>query len=113
MVHYSMPGVDASVQGTFDLLTKALNLNGLLTTTGQVREAESRWKSLLLLVGRPFLAIRRNRRTTYLAFHIKGTSRKPAFSVLHSYRQVAQDFGLCEVKQSCAKRIHAALTSAR
>ena len=80
-VHYSAPGVNASLEGKFNVIDKAIDFRGLLATEGKLGDSTTGFKSALLKVGRPFLAIRRHGKMTTAAFTIRGSSKHPVLSL--------------------------------
>ncbi len=83
-VRYSMPGVNASLDGTFNLISKAIRFNGVLTTTGELPDATSPFKAVILSVARPFFGIHKKNKTTIAGFTITGTTGKPSLSLADS-----------------------------
>jgi hypothetical protein len=80
-VRYSVPGVNASLDGKFNLIDKALDFRGLLATQGKLADGAPGFKSVLLTIARPFLGIRHHGKTTTLLFGIRGTSNHPVLSL--------------------------------
>jgi hypothetical protein len=80
-VRYSVPGVNASLDGKFNLITKAIDFRGLLTTQGKLTDGAPGFKSVLLAIARPFLGIRHQGKTTTLLFAIRGSSNRPVLSL--------------------------------
>jgi hypothetical protein len=76
-----VPGATALGGGTYNLITKAIDLKGTLAMESTVSEASSGFKSFLL---KPFDGIFRNRRRqagAELPIHISGSYPKPKFQV--------------------------------
>jgi hypothetical protein len=80
-VHYSAPGVNASLHGEFNLVDKGVNLKGVLATEGKLGDSATGLKSLLLKIARPFLAIHRQGKITTVLFTIRGSSQHPVLAV--------------------------------
>lgn len=83
-VRYSMPGIDATLGGTFNLVSKAVRLNGVLTTTGELPDATSAFKAVILTVARPLFGIHKKGKDTIVGFTIGGTSTHPVLSLSSS-----------------------------
>jgi hypothetical protein len=78
---FSVPGATALGGGTYNLITRAIDLKGTLAMESTVSEASSGFKSFLL---KPFDGIFRNRRRqagAELPIHISGSYPKPKFQV--------------------------------
>jgi len=80
-VHYSAPGVNASLDGEFNLIHKGINFKGVLATEGKLGDGAIGLKSVLLKIARPFLAIHRKGKITTMAFTIRGSSGHPVLTV--------------------------------
>ena len=80
-VHYSAPGVNASLDGEFNLVDKGINFKGVLATEGKLGDGTTGLKSLLLKIARPFLAIHRQGKITTVLFTIRGSSQHPVLAV--------------------------------
>jgi len=52
---FSIPGASAQFHGTYELITKKVDLHGTLTTTGRLSDTTSGFKALLVKVITPFL----------------------------------------------------------
>ena len=77
-VTFSVPGGVAQMRGTYNLVNTAVDIQGVLRTTGQLSDATSGFKSLFLKVVTPFV---KKNKTTIVPFTIKGTSSSPAFAL--------------------------------
>jgi hypothetical protein len=80
-VQYSSPGVNANLGGAFNIINKALELQGMLATRGKLSDGTNGFKSLALHVARPFLPIHHDGKITTIPFTIRGTSSHPVLSV--------------------------------
>jgi hypothetical protein len=80
-VHYSAPGVNASLDGEFNLIHKGINFKGVLATEGKLGDSATGLKSVLLKIARPFLAIHRQGKITTVLFTIRGSSKHPVLAV--------------------------------
>jgi len=80
-VHYSAPGVNASLAGEFNLIDKGINFKGVLATEGKLGDGATGLKSVLLKIARPFLAIHRHGKITTMLFTIRGSSKHPVLAV--------------------------------
>lgn len=67
---FSAPGVSARLHGTFGLISKKVDLHGVLETTGSIAGAASGLKSFLLKLITPFL--KKQRSAKLLPFKITG-----------------------------------------
>jgi hypothetical protein len=77
-VSFAIPGGSARLRGTFNLLNRALDFQGVLETDGKLADATSGFKALVVKAITPFL--KKNRVTT-VPFTIKGTSSHPQFGL--------------------------------
>ena len=77
-IHCNMPGAFAEMRGTFNLLNKAVDIKGVLHTTGKLSDTTSGFKAIVLKVAGPFL---KRKSVTVVPFTIKGTSAQPAFAL--------------------------------
>jgi hypothetical protein len=80
-VQYSSPGVNANLGGVFNIINKALRLQGMLATRGKLSDGTNAFKSFVLQVARPFLPIHHEGKITTIPFTIRGSSSHPVFSV--------------------------------
>lgn len=78
-ISFSMPGAEAQIHGTFNLLTEEVNLHGVLVTDGKVWEATHGIKSLLMHALTPFLKHRSH--TTSVPFKITGKYPNPSIGL--------------------------------
>ncbi|MGI8990920.1 MAG: AsmA-like C-terminal region-containing protein [Bryobacteraceae bacterium] len=77
-VSCNIPGAFAEMRGTYNLLSKNVDLQGVLHTTGKLSDTTSGLKALVLKVASPFL---KKNSVTVVPFTIKGTAKQPAFSL--------------------------------
>ncbi len=77
-VSCNIPGSFAEMQGTYNLLSKNVDLRGVLHTTGKLSDTTSGFKALVLKVASPFL---KKNSVIVVPFTIKGTAAQPAFSL--------------------------------
>jgi hypothetical protein len=77
-VSFAVPGGEAQMRGTFNLLNKGLDVRGVLETDGKLADATSGFKALVLKVVTPFM---RKNRVTVVPFTIKGTASQPLFGL--------------------------------
>lgn len=80
-VRYSVPGVNASLDGKFNIIDKAINFRGVLATQGKLGDGATGLKSVFLTIARPFLGIHHQGKTTTLLFAIRGSSSHPVLSL--------------------------------
>ena len=76
-VSFRFEGSDATASGTYNLLDKSVNLDGILKTKGKIADTTTGWKAGLLTVISPLM---RKNKTTTVQFSITGTSAQPKFS---------------------------------
>src|SRR5258708_30284605 len=69
------PPTLAQVRGTYKLLDKTLNLQGVLHTNGKLSDTTSGFKAIVLNAIGPFL---KKKSVTIVPFRITGTSTQPA-----------------------------------
>ncbi|MDQ6665172.1 MAG: AsmA-like C-terminal region-containing protein, partial [Acidobacteriota bacterium] len=74
----NIPGSFAEMRGTYNLLSKNVDLQGVLHTTGKLSDTTSGLKALVMKVASPFL---KKDSVTVVPFTIKGTAAQPAFSL--------------------------------
>jgi len=89
---FRIPGGLAQVYGTFGLISKKVDLHGVLRTTGAPADATTGFKSLLLKVITPFL--KKKRSLTVVPFKITGT---------YDHVSVGLDFGAKDSATSAAR----------
>ena len=77
-VSFGMPGGFAQMHGTFNLLNKSVDIQGVLQTDGKLSDATSGFKALVLKVLTPLM---KKNRVTIVPFTIKGTSSHPEFGL--------------------------------
>jgi hypothetical protein len=77
-VLFAIPGGTARMRGTFNLLNRALDFQGVLETDGKLADATSGFKALVVKAITPLM--KKNRITT-VPFTIKGTSSHPEFGL--------------------------------
>jgi hypothetical protein len=77
-VSFSAPGTLAQIRGTYNLLDKTMNLQGLLHTNGKLSDTTSGFKALVLKAVGPFL---KKRAVTVVPFTLTGTSTQPIFTL--------------------------------
>jgi len=63
------------MDGTFNLLSKVVDLRGTLRTEGKLPDATSGFKSVLLKIATPFL---RSHKLTTVPFKIEGNASNPS-----------------------------------
>jgi hypothetical protein len=80
-IRYSAPGIDATLGGAFNIVNKNVELRGLLATTGKLSDGTTAFKSVLLHVASPFLAIHRKGKITTVPFTIQGAASHPVLSL--------------------------------
>src|SRR6266849_4667085 len=77
-VSFTAPGTLAQIRGTYNLLDKTVNLQGILHTNGKLADTTSGFKALVLKAVSPFL---KKKSVTIVPFTITGTSSKPALAL--------------------------------
>jgi AsmA-like C-terminal region len=77
-VSFSAPGTLAEIRGTYNLLDKSVNLQGVLHTNGKLSDTTSGFKALVLKAVGPFL---KKKTITVVPFTVTGTSTKPSFAL--------------------------------
>ena len=77
-VSFSAPGTLAEIRGTYNLLDKSVNLQGVLHTNGKLSDTTSGFKALVLKAVGPFL---KKKTVTVVPFTVTGTSTKPSFAL--------------------------------
>jgi AsmA-like C-terminal region len=78
-VSFSIPGADAQIHGTFNLLTDQVDLHGVLRTDGKVWAVTHGFKSLMMHAIAPFLKHKSG--TTSVPFKITGKYPDPSISL--------------------------------
>jgi hypothetical protein len=78
-VSFSMPGAEAQIHGTYNLLTDEVDLHGVLVTDGKVWVTTNGFKSLLFHALTPFL--KHQSHTTSVPFKIEGKYPNPTVSL--------------------------------
>src|SRR5262249_12116251 len=76
---FTVPGATAEVQGTYDLISKRINLRGTLYMTAKLSQATTGVKSFLLKVINPFT--KKDKPNEPVWFRLTGTYEKPIHSV--------------------------------
>jgi len=77
-VSFAAPGTLAEIKGTYNLLDKTVNLQGVLHTNGKLSDTTSGFKALVLKAVAPFL---KKKTVTIVPFTVTGTSTKPSFAL--------------------------------
>jgi AsmA-like protein len=77
-VSFSAPGTLAQIRGTYNLLDKTVNLQGVLHTNGKLSDTTSGFKALVLKAVAPFL---KKKTVTIVPFTVTGTSMQPSFAL--------------------------------
>lgn len=72
---FDFPGSTAEMNGTFNLLSKWVDIRGTLRTEGKLPDATSGFKSVLLKIATPFL---KKQKLTVVPFRIKGDASNPS-----------------------------------
>jgi hypothetical protein len=75
---FTAPGTRAEIGGTYNLLTKMVDLRGILHTNGKLSDTTTGFKAIVLKGLSPFL---KKRNVTIVPFTITGTSSQPAFAL--------------------------------
>ncbi len=75
---FTVPGADAQMSGTYNLLDKTVHLSGTLRTTGKLSDSTSGIKAGLLTIISPFL---KKHSVTTVPFTITGAVHHPAFAL--------------------------------
>jgi autotransporter translocation and assembly factor TamB len=73
-ISFEFPGAIANMDGTFQLISKQVDIHGTLRTIGSLPDTTSGFKALMLQVATPFM---KKRNTTVAPFAITGTSSDP------------------------------------
>ena len=77
-VSFGVSGGSARMKGTYNLLNHKVDMKGVLYTDGNLSEATSGFKALVLKVVTPFM---KKKKTTIVPFTITGTSQNPNFAL--------------------------------
>lgn len=77
-ISFTLPGTFAEMRGTYDLLSQAVDIQGVLHTNGKLSDATSGFKAIVLKVVTPFM---KKNHVTIVPFTIKGTSSNPSFAL--------------------------------
>jgi len=77
-VSFSAPGTLAQIRGTYNLLNKTVNLQGVLHTNGKLSDTTSGFKAIVLKAVSPFL---KKKSVTEVPFTVGGTSTQPSFAL--------------------------------
>jgi uncharacterized protein YhdP len=77
-ISFSAPGTRAEIRGTYNLLDKTVNLQGVLHTNGKLSDTTSGFKALVLKAVGPFL---KKKTVTIVPFTVTGTSKQPSFAL--------------------------------
>jgi hypothetical protein len=77
-VSFTAPGTLAQIRGTYNLLDKTVNLQGVLHTNGKLSDTTSGFKALVLKGISPFL---KKKTVTIVPFTVNGTSTQPSFAL--------------------------------
>jgi hypothetical protein len=77
-VSFAASGTLAEIEGTYNLLNKAIDLRGILHTTGKLSDTTSGFKAFVLRGLSPFL---KKKSVTVVHFTIKGTTADPVFAL--------------------------------
>jgi hypothetical protein len=77
-VSFSAPGTLAQIRGTYNLVDKTVNLQGVLHTNGKLSDTTSGFKAVVLKAVGPFL---KKKTVTVVPFTVTGTSLKPSFAL--------------------------------
>ena len=77
-VSFIIPGADANMSGTYNLLDKAVHLEGTLRTTGEISDTTSGLKAGFLKLLSPFL---KKHSVTVVPFKITGTAQHSTLSL--------------------------------
>ena len=75
---FSEPGSVAQINGTYDLLSKRLDMHGVLRTTGKIADTTTGFKAVVLKALTPLL---KKKSFTVLPFSITGTPADPTFGL--------------------------------
>lgn len=88
-VSFTEPATRAEIEGTYNLVTAAVDLRGVLHTRGKLPDTTSGFKSLVLKLVAPFV---KRKSITVVPFTIKGTSHDPSFALdLTAKRSLSSD----------------------
>jgi hypothetical protein len=76
---FSVPGADAQIQGTYSLLNKRVNLRGTLDTKGNLADATSGFKAVVLTLATPLF--RKQKSMWVIPFDITGSYGNTALGI--------------------------------
>ena len=77
-VSFSAPGTLAQIRGTYNLLDKTVNLQGVLRTNGKLSDTTSGFKAVVLKAIVPFL---KKKSVTIVPFTVTGKVTDPSFAL--------------------------------
>jgi hypothetical protein len=77
-VSFTAPGTLAQIRGTYNLLDKTVNLQGVLHTNGKLSDTTSGFKALVLKAVSPFL---KKKSVTIVPFTVTGKATDPSFAL--------------------------------
>jgi len=77
-VSFSAPGTLAQIRGTYNLLDKTVNLQGVLRTNGKLSDTTSGFRALVLKAVGPFL---KKKSVTIVPFTVTGKVTDPSFAL--------------------------------
>jgi len=77
-VSFSAPGTLAQIRGTYNLVDKTVNLQGVLHTNGKLSDTTSGFKAIVLKAVSPFL---KKKTVTIVPFTVTGSSVQPSFAL--------------------------------
>jgi hypothetical protein len=80
-VSFTEPGTLAELAGTYGLISKNVNLKGVLHTNGKLADTTTGFKSVVLKALSPFI---KKKSVTVVPFTVTGTSRDPSFALTSS-----------------------------
>jgi hypothetical protein len=76
---FTVPGANAEMEGTYDLISERVNLRGTLHMVAKLSKATTGVKSFLIKIINPFT--KKDRPKKPIHFRITGTYRKPDYSI--------------------------------
>jgi hypothetical protein len=80
---FDFAGSAAEMNGSFNLLSKQIDIRGILRTEGKLSDTATGFRSVLLKVATPFLS---KQKMTVVPFKIEGTASRPAIGLdLHGH----------------------------
>ena len=77
-ISFAEPGTLAEIEGTYNLVDKKLNLQGVLHTSGKLADTTSGFKAVVIKAVGPFL---KKKSITVVPFAITGTPSDPSFAL--------------------------------